>query len=380
MFRFVVSAFIAIAGSLAVIETHAETSPDTGALLEAFKQLTKTPGVALTVMQNGSVIRDQALGVADLEQGVVMTGDTVVRIGSISKTMTAVTAVRLSTQGHLDLDRPVGDYLEEFSGPAHVTTPRQLASHLSGVRAYTDEEYISHRQYASTHEALSRFENDPLVAAPGEAFLYSSAGYTLLSATLAAAENSSFEAVMTEQLWAPLALTSTGLDDVRRIIPRRTRYYVKNENGVLENGPQVDNSFKWAGGGMRSSTHDLAKYGTALMGDEFLTEQEKAVLFTRATESDGQLTAYGLGWYVDIQKFLRDRQQRIPAELYDRLMAQVAGRTLIWHSGTAVGSVAVLMLEPSKGLVLALAVNMGEIEKETIVVALDLLTALAAPG
>jgi CubicO group peptidase (beta-lactamase class C family) len=219
-----------------------------------------------------------------------------------------------------------------------------------------------------------------LVAAPGEAFLYTSAGYTLLSATLAAAENSSFEAVMTEQLWAPLALTSTGLDDVRRIIPRRTRYYVKNENGVLENGPQVDNSFKWAGGGMRSSTHDLAKYGTALMGDEFLTVQEKAVLFTRATESDGQLTAYGLGWYVDIQKFLRDRQQRIPAELYDRLMAQVAGRTLIWHSGTAVGSVAVLMLEPSKGLVLALAVNMGEIEKETIVVALDLLTALAAPG
>ena len=377
MSRSFIIAVLVIFSCMTASELSAEVSPGARNQLAEFKQGVQAPGLSITVMRNGKVIWDEALGLADIEQNVPMTGDTVLRVGSISKTMTAVAAVRLASNGEFDLDRPVGGYLKDFSGPAASTTARQLASHLAGVRGYKDEEYISHYHYKTTREALGRFETDPLVASPGEQFLYTSAGYTLLSATLAAVEDKPFETIVSEQVWQPLGLESTGLDDVRRIIQSRARFYVAGENDALVNGELVDNSFKWAGGGMLSSTRDLAKYGSALMGEEFLSVQEKAILFTRTVTNDGHATAYGFGWYVDIEKFILDRQDKIPVELFDKLMGQVAGRQLIWHSGTAVGSVAVLMMEPSKGLVLALAVNKGDIEKELIVTALDLLTVLA---
>jgi CubicO group peptidase (beta-lactamase class C family) len=369
-------AFASVLALLFPLTVLAANDAAVQALLTKFKEETASPGVALSVMQDGAMRYDLALGLADLEQQVPMTGATAMRVGSISKTMTAVAAVRLAHAGRLNLDRPVGEYLTGFDGPARVTTARQLAGHIAGVRGYTKTEDVSYRHYASTREALKIFANDPLVSPPGESYRYSSAGYTLLSAVLAAVAGRPFEKVVARQVWGPLGMRSTGLDDVRRIFPGRARFYVKDKNGAVQNGLQIDNSFKWAGAGMLSSTHDLAKFGAALLGTDFLAAEEKAELFSRGKTNDGAYTAYGLGWYVDMEKFLSDRQDHIPAPLYDRLMAAVAGRSLIWHSGTAEGAVSVLMMEPRRGLVLALAVNMGDVEKETVVAAIDLLTGM----
>lgn len=74
-------------------------------------------------------------GYADVENRLLATPHTVMRIASISKALTAAAVGRLLEQGKLDLDRPVGRYLEGNAWPERhpEITPRQLLSHLSGV-------------------------------------------------------------------------------------------------------------------------------------------------------------------------------------------------------------------------------------------------------
>jgi len=346
--------------------------------LQAFAEATQVPGVSVTVMEHGNIVWDEAIGWADLEQRVPISGDTILRVGSISKSMTAVAAVRLVSAGAFDFDRPITDYLEGFDGPAGSANARQLASHTGCVRGYQEGEYVILDHYDTTRAAMVLFADDPLTCAPGAAFNYSSFGYTILSAAIAAAQSQTFEAVMTDVLWSPLDMSSTGFDHVDRIIRGRARFYERRANGEVVNAGPVDNSYKWAGGGMVSSTRDLARFGVVVLDDTLLTAEERAALFTTTRTNDGAPTGYGLGWYVDIQKFLRDREERIQPELYDRLMLQVGERKLYWHSGTAVGGVAVLMMEPDEGLVLAMAMNLGDLEKEAIVTALDIMTIFTA--
>jgi len=354
----------------------ASPPPAAAAVFDGFVQASGAPGVSLTVIEDGKVIWDQAVGMADLEQATPMTTETPTRIGSISKTMTAVAAVRLASEGVIDLDKPASAYLADFKGPAGKVTLRQLASHTGCVRGYRDGEGIVYKHYETPREALELFENDKLECKPGAQFIYSSFGFNLLSAILASATGESFHEVMNEKVWAPLGLSESDFDDVVRVIPRRARFYEAGEGGAPVNAPFTDNSYKYAGGGMLSSTRDLASYGAALIGDGFLTDVEKDMLFTAKTLSDGSPTAYGLGWYVDFNKFIADRRDKIPPELYDHLMQEIEGRRIIWHSGTAEGAIAILMMEPSERRVLALALNKGDLEKEAIVTALTLMTAL----
>ncbi len=341
-----------------------------------FAEATGAPGVSITVVENGEIVWDQATGMSDLEQGSPMTTGTLMRIGSISKTMTAVAAMRMASQGLIDLDEPVSDYLKDYKGPARKSSLRQLASHTGCVRGYREGEGIVYTHYESAREALTLFESDPLECSPGEEFIYSSYGFTLLSAVMAEVEKTSFYDVMQTEVWESAGLTQTDFDDVFRIIKGRARFYETDDKGALVNAPYNDSSYKYAGAGMLSSTRDMAHFGAALLDGDLLAADEQRDLFTAQQLTGGGRTAYGLGWYVDFEKFLADRRDKIPAPLYESLMRQVEGRRIVWHSGTMEGAVAILMMEPEKGRVLALAMNKGGVEKEAIVAALGLMTLL----
>lgn len=358
------------------LRASAEPPASAIAVFDGFVAGAGAPGVSLTVMENNDIVWNAAVGFSDLEQHKPMTPETPTRIGSISKTMTAVAAMRLASGDELDLDKPVSAYLKDFSGPAHKVSLRRLASHTGCVRAYREGEGIVYKHYATTYEALEIFQEDPLQCKPGEQFIYSSFGFNLLSAALAEAAGAPFHEVMRRTLWKPLGLDATDFDDVVRIIPGRARFYMADAQGDLINAPFTDNSYKYAGGGMLSSTHDLARYGAALIGDRFLSIAEKEALFSAQYLADGSATAYGLGWYIDFEKFVEDRRAIISPELYDNLMQQIEGRRIVWHSGTSEGAVAILMMEPEEGRVLALVLNKGGLEKEAIVTALTLMTLL----
>ncbi|MEM5516363.1 serine hydrolase domain-containing protein [Henriciella sp. AS95] len=347
--------------------------------VQSFAEEVGTPGLSLTIMEQGEIVWDGAQGYADLEQMTPMTPQSLMRIGSISKTITAVTTVKIASAGLVDLDATVSDYLPGFTGPARLVTLRQLASHTGCVRGYdSPEEEISLTHYASMKAALARFSDDDLICAPGDAFNYSSYGYTLLAAVLAEASGLSFGELINAQVLDPLGLDSVALDDAVRVIPGRAAFYVESEGGELENAPFNDYSYKYAGAGMLASTRDLARFGANLVGQGFLTPEDEKAIVSPARLNSGAFTDYGLGLYVSLPDFLEARRAYLPEALYEELMDQVAGRPLYWHTGTSEGAVSVLMIEPDSQRVLALSINKGGLEKEVLIFAIGLMDELRA--
>ena len=76
------------------------------------------PGASICVMQDGRTVWSRAFGLADLEQNVAATTETRFRIGSVSKSLTAIAIGRLVQDGKLDLDSPVQRYVPRFRSGA----------------------------------------------------------------------------------------------------------------------------------------------------------------------------------------------------------------------------------------------------------------------
>lgn len=99
------------------------------------------PGGVVTVAVDGRVVWSEGLGYADVENQVACSPESVMRIGSVSKPLTAVALLQLSEEGRLGLDASVRDYVPSFpvkmydGHPVAITT-RQLLAHMAGIRHY----------------------------------------------------------------------------------------------------------------------------------------------------------------------------------------------------------------------------------------------------
>ncbi|KAM6058940.1 serine beta-lactamase-like protein LACTB, mitochondrial isoform 3-T3 [Chlamydotis macqueenii] len=131
-------------------------------------------------------------------------------------------------------------------------------------KEFEQEEYYLKEKFESVIESLKIFKNDPLFFKPGSQFLYSTYGFTLLSAVVERVSGQKFADYMLK-MFHDLDMLSTVLDDNEAMIYNRARCYVYNKKGRLVNAPYVDNSYKWAGGGFLSSVGDLLKFGNALL-------------------------------------------------------------------------------------------------------------------
>jgi CubicO group peptidase (beta-lactamase class C family) len=336
------------------------------------------PGLAITVAVDSKVLWSAGYGTADLEHRVPTTPQTRMRIGSISKSMTAAAVASAVQLGVIDLDKSVRDYLPEIPAQYATITLRELGGHLSGIRSYRSaSEQMVHRHYDTVKEALAIFLDDPLQNPPGTKFLYTSYGFVLLSAAAERAAHVTFDEFMSTYLWTPLKMQHTGFDDLTKIIQDRARQYQRNSKGELINAAFSDDSYKKAGSGMLSTAPDLAAFGTALLNNGALKSPIRSVLFTSQATITGVRTGYGFGWFVDMDKFLNDHRSEIPTEQYLRLAAISHGRQLIWHSGTASGATAMLLLSPEAHVVVAMICNLGGVEPQVIAASMEVEAALS---
>ncbi|MEJ1285493.1 serine beta-lactamase-like protein LACTB, mitochondrial isoform X3 [Cricetulus griseus] len=110
-------------------------------LLHRIKDEVGAPGIVIGVSVDGKEVWSEGLGYADVENRVPCKPETVMRIASISKSLTMVALAKLWEAGKLDLDLPVQHYVPEFpekeyEGEKVSVTTRLLISHLSGIRHY----------------------------------------------------------------------------------------------------------------------------------------------------------------------------------------------------------------------------------------------------
>lgn len=277
------------------------------------------PGLSVAVVQDGEFVWSAGFGMADLENSVPATSQTLYRLGSISKPLTATAALALWERGKLDLDSPVQKYCPEFPQKPWPITTRELLGHLGGIRSYNVPELPysksqSDPEVGNTHHfengiegGLKFFANDPLVAQPGTHFNYATQGYTLVGCAIEGASGKKYEDSVRENVLAPAGMLETRPDDRFAIIPLRTRFYSKDKSGAVVNAEFLDSSYKVPGGGWLSSAPDMARFEAAILADRLVNRTTRDMMWTQQMPSDGLgRMAYGLGFGFGTTEGVKD--------------------------------------------------------------------------
>jgi CubicO group peptidase (beta-lactamase class C family) len=320
-------------------------------LVRTVQNGSRVPSVSAAVFRDGQVVWELAIGTADIGHMVPATPQHAYRIGSITKTFTAVGVMQLRDAGRLDLDAPVASVVEQMPpGP----TIRQALSHLSGLQREPPGNMWETMIPPTRSELLAGLAEAERVAAPGTLFHYSNLVFAIMGEVVARAGGSTYEDYLRERVLDPLGLARTRM---RPEDPAAVGYYVDpfSDDVHLEPDPPVTET-TGAAGWLWSTTGDLARFGDFVCtGREGVLSRDTMDEMARVeTMVDGD--RWTLGWGLGL-------------ELYRR-----GDRVLVGHGGAMPGFLACVAVHRAERTGAAVLMNTSaHAAPETL--ALDLATA-----
>ncbi|GAA4069353.1 serine hydrolase domain-containing protein [Actinomadura miaoliensis] len=275
------------------------------------------PGI-VTELRDGQRAWFGSAGVSDTRTGRKRQQQERFRIGSATKAFTATVVLKLVAEGRLSLDDTLDTWLPGlFDGTgydASKITIRQLLNQTSGIYAYTNDEeffakgkgeaWFEHRYETYTPQQLVKIAlAHPPTGEPGEHFRYSNTNYILAAMIVEKATGRTFEQELTRTVIRPLGLTGTSLPgtDPRIPGPHPVHYSVlfsQDPQPEIYDATEMNQSVAWTAGGIISTTTDLNRFFTALLGGHILpAAQLREMLTTVPTDGSGWIpgTRYGLG-------------------------------------------------------------------------------------
>ncbi len=271
-----------------------------------------SPGITAGVVLPDGTAMGFAAGMADTSRSVTMTPDSRLLQGSVGKTYVSAVAMQLISEGLLDLEAPVSDYLgrepwfERLPNHAEATV-RHLMTHTSGIVRYEfDPRFIADLRASperawSPEDRLAYVLDTEAPFAAGEGWEYSDTNYILVGLIIEHLTGSAYYDELRNRLLEPLGLENTVPSDSRRV-PGLVQGYAGSPNlfelpdEVLANGVFVINpQFEWTGGGLASTAEDLARWAKALYGGEAFDASLLPVLLDGVPARLGPETSYGLG-------------------------------------------------------------------------------------
>jgi CubicO group peptidase (beta-lactamase class C family) len=223
----------------------------------------RMPSVSAVVFRGDDPIWQEALGFADVEASTEATPDTQYRIGSITKTFTAVCILQLRAAGELSLDDPLTRFLPES---AHGPTIGRMLAHSSGLQREPPGEIWETMQAPSREELLTGTADAEQVLEPGSWWHYSNLAYALLGEVVARAGGGTWEEALQARVLDPLGLARTTPSEAA---PAARGYFVEPYSDAVRLEPDPDLGGAGALGKLWSTTGDLARWGAFLAaGDD----------------------------------------------------------------------------------------------------------------
>jgi serine beta-lactamase-like protein LACTB len=312
------------------------------ALIKTFREKQHIPGIAVAIVENDKIVWMEGVGYADIENHVAATPDTIWRLASISKSISAIAIMQFAENNIMDIDNPIWSYIPWYPRKQYIVTVKNLLTHTSGIRHYkNDNEADSAQHFNTTQDGTKIFgiDKEPLLFKPGTKYLYSSFGYALIAGIIESVTKKSFDVVLREKIFLPAHMNTARLDKPDEIILNRAHFYIlaKNGTGVI-NAPYIDVSYKWSAGGIMASVKDLANFSIALDKNILLKANTLQQVYKPNNLLDGSPTDYGLGWHIE---------------------KHTDGSQWVYHRGVATGGTGFLLREPDKGFAIAILCNLG---------------------
>ena len=256
------------------------------------------PGLALAVVNRGQIEKSAAYGLANIELNVPVRTDTVFQIQSITKTFTASAIMLLVEEGKIGLDDRIAKHLDDLPESWNGITVRHLLSHTSGIKDFINEPTVDMRKDLQPVDVIESLRKLPLNFKPGEKYSYSNTGYHLLAMIIRKVTAESWSDFLKRRVLEPLDMQDTRVISLSGIITNRAAGYVW-DNGRIQNGQFIAPTIlAYAGGGLRSTVLDLAKWDAALYTEKILKRSTLDQMWTPAKLNNGKDSSYGLGWGI----------------------------------------------------------------------------------
>ncbi|MFX1346078.1 MAG: serine hydrolase [Promethearchaeota archaeon] len=309
------------------------------------------PGLSVSVVKDNEILFERGFGYRNLDTLAPMTKNTLVGIGSISKSFTAIAILQLQEKGLLNIENPIIQYFPWFpQNPQKPVLLKHLLSHSTGLPALdgTILEMLHHiKRHINFTPVLNRSdlewyiknaENERLFD-PIEQFFYNNDMYTLIGYLIEDLTGKKFVEYMREHILKPLGMDRTtysseevnndSLNDVS------TGYAIKEKKTLVFTHPYSE--FLNAAGGILSSAHEMTNYIKFILqkgkydGNILLREDTMDLLWQpliRSPITSGKDMYYCLGWNK----------------------GQFFGKSLIQHGGGLFSSTARLSILPEDNL------------------------------
>ncbi|WP_327675175.1 serine hydrolase domain-containing protein [Kitasatospora sp. NBC_00458] len=287
-------------------DVSAAARPDTvQQRLERLVREDGVPGVLAAVKGRDGRTRNHTAGVGDLATRAKVPVDGQVRIGSNTKTFTAVVVLQLVGEGKVALDAPVDTYLPGLVRGDGIDgrniTVRQLLQHTSGLPEYVDREAAlgDKDRYVEPRDLLDRALAGKAHFAPGTKWEYNNTNYLLAGLIIQKVTGRPVGEEINRRVVERIGLRHTyfpvpGDRTIRE--PHPKGYARATEGGPLRDYTELDPSWGWAAGAMVSTTGDLNRFFTALLGGRVLAPAQLAEMRTTVPAPEiGPGIGYGLG-------------------------------------------------------------------------------------
>ena len=313
-------------------------------LLDRHVRAGTLPG-AVAAVATGDEVEFAVVGARSID-GPPMTRDTIFRIASVTKPITAAAAMVLVDDGTLGLDDPVARWLPELASPMVVRTPQSPVDDVVPARrAITVRDLLTFRnghgfpddfslpavgllfselrqgppapqEQAPPDEWMRVLATIPLLHHPGDAWLYNT-GADILGVLVARAAGRPFAEFLAERIFGPLAMRDTGFHVPAAELDRFTTAYRPDGSGLVVTDPpdgqwSTAPPFCSGAGGLVSTVDDLLAFQRMLVagGAGVLSPESVALMVTNhltpTQRADSALFLEGQGWgfggSVDVER------------------------------------------------------------------------------
>lgn len=254
----------------------------------ALEQNNKFMG-SVAVSKNGEVIYTKSVGFADVENNVKSTDNSKYRIGSISKTFTAVLILKAVEEKKINLSQTIDKWFPTLKNAKKITI-EHLLRHRSGIHNFTnDKDYLTWNTQPKTEEKMVE-----IIAKGGSDFNpdskaeYSNSNFVLLTYILEKTYGNSYSDLLEEYIAKPIGLSNTYV--FGKINPNNNESKSYRFAGTWKVEPETDFSVPLGAGAIISTPTDLTKFSDALFGGKLLTSESLEIM---KTIKDG----YGIGLF-----------------------------------------------------------------------------------
>ncbi len=264
-------------------------------------------GAAVGIVKNGKIAFLKGYGYKDWEARAPVTLSTEFRWASMSKSLTAVAAMKLRENGKLDLNASARSYVASYPhagvNVAHVLQNRSGVGHYAQMdSAYAEwrekEENYPKNQAWNAANAVNIFQESPLLFTPGAKYLYSTFGFILAGAVVEnagmQAYNKGYVQLVNEYTAQPLGMSTLKPDYVFGASSAEAIGYYKDDDGDIQRRDDDDVSWKLPGGGFKSTITDVTRFVKGLANRQILQDSTYELMWTKQADSN-----YSYGFSIE---------------------------------------------------------------------------------